>query len=141
MERKTKWKIFMALGIAAILSGVLLMVIFDRFDITGRITGIPGIIVGMGGGIFGASYATYYKLKDPLKANQIRIEENDERTQMINNMAKAKGFDVAMVAYIVLAVVFAIAGIDFYCLALYLIIGVAVVCSPAIFMHLYNKKL
>jgi hypothetical protein len=51
--------------------------------------------------------------KDPLLAKKEKINSKDERNMMIENMAKAKGFDLMIYIYSALLLTFALMGVSF----------------------------
>lgn len=59
---------------------------------------IAGVLIGVGGGLFGMSVSNLVMLhmerKHPELEKQKRIEQKDERNTMIRNRAKAKAGDI-----------------------------------------------
>ena len=66
-------------------------------DPQGIMRALPFLLVGFGCGIFGHGLGELLAKKaaesDPEMARQLEIAQTDERSVMIGNMAKAKGYD------------------------------------------------
>lgn len=93
--------ILLILGIAAVISAFF--VFKESLPKT-----ISGVIIGLGGGIISLSISNLFNInienKYPEQANKIKIENNDERNNMIRTKAKAKSGDV--VQWLVIAIAY-----------------------------------
>lgn len=69
----------------------------------GEIRTLPGILIGVGAGVFGLNLGVILQAKivesDPAAARRIEIEQRDERNQAINNIAKSRAFDAMVYIY------------------------------------------
>jgi len=100
------------LGIALLAAGGLGM----KLDWFGEIRGLPGVLIGVGAGVFGANLGVILQAKtverDPAAARRIEIEQRDERNQAINNIAKSRAFDAMVYIYAAAMLVCVLINVD-----------------------------
>lgn len=113
--RKTKNLAVALLGLLSIFAGLYLIRTIDEPQHIMRT--LPYLCIGIGIGLFGNGIAAFVNKKalekDPLLANQEKINSKDERNMMIENMAKAKSFDLMIYIYSALLLTFALMGVSF----------------------------
>ena len=108
-NKKIKIKIYSALTVFA-----AILVAIGRFVFTGDT--IPGLLIGMGAGLFGLSVAQIIVIviaeKNPEYKRKVSIEEKDERNIAINNKAKAEGFNAMGYIFTILMLIFVFLNAD-----------------------------
>ena len=82
----------------------------------GAIRVLPYLAIGIGCGLFGHGFSRSVSdmaiKSDPAAEKRVRIEENDERNNLIANKAKGRAFDMMTGVYGALMVAFGIMGVD-----------------------------
>ena len=85
-------------------------------DPQGIMQALPFILIGIGCGAFGYGVGEAVKCrvlrKHPDLARQQQIESQDERNQAIDNIAKAKAFDLMIYVFAALLIAFALMGAE-----------------------------
>ena len=101
---KARYWVIAILGLAAMIAGF-------KLAQGGTVSSpVPYLMLGLGAGAFGRGTGfllRHYSVKGSAEVEKrIRIEEQDERNQALNNRAKARAFDFAM--YIYMAIMLAL---------------------------------
>lgn len=136
---KAKYWIISLLGLAAIIAGFCLAKGGEAAS------PVPYVMLGLGAGAMGHGAGfllRQYSVRGCAEAEKrLRIEEQDERNQALNNRAKARAFDFAMYIYMALMLALAIMQISltvtFVLLAGYLAINGVYLY----YFYRYNKEM
>lgn len=136
---KAKYWIFVIAGMAAIIAGFCLAKVGEAAS------PVPYVMLGLGAGAMGHGAGfllRQYAVRGCAEAEKrLRIEEQDERNQALNNRAKARAFDFAMYIYMALMLALAIMQISltvtFVLLAGYLAINSVYLY----YFYRYNKEM
>ena len=87
------------IGLMLTIAGIILM--FVDLELLNK--ALPGVMVGIGSGMFGGCIGVYISrrlsIKYPGKAHQKEIEIKDERNIMIRDRAKSKAFTIMKYFY------------------------------------------
>lgn len=131
--KNKKIKLYAALTVIAVI-----LVAVGKFAFTGDT--IPGLLVGIGAGLFGLSVAQIFVImiaeKNPEYKRKVSIEEKDERNIAINNKAKAKGFDAMSFILTILMLIFVFLHAD---LSIILLLVFAYLLVYGVFIFYLNK--
>ena len=106
------------------------------------LSSLPYILIGIGSGVFGKSLDHVIKVLINRKtdtANQILIEENDERNVMLADKAKAKAFDLMLLMYGGLMLAFGIMKEDIRLIVAMVAVYI-VICGAVIAYRAYYDK-
>ena len=103
---KAKYWIISLLGLAAVVAGFILA----RMGVGSA--PLPYVLLGVGCGAFGWGAGELLRQwavrADPGLEKQIRIEQADERNQLVANKAKARAYDASVYIYSALMLCFAL---------------------------------
>lgn len=106
---------------------------------------LPYIFIGIGAGIFGQNFGIAFNLhamkKSPQLAKQKEIEEKDERNITIRNKAKAKAYDLMIMAFGALMLAFALMQVELEVVLSTVVVYLFVVFSNIYFINRYNKEM
>ena len=101
---------------------------------------LPGILIGVGCGVFGYHFGTIIQVivmkKNPKEARRVEIEQKDERNLWIMNTAKRKAFD-AMV-YIYATVMFICVLLNVSLTVILLLVGSYLLVYGIMIYHFYT---
>lgn len=114
MRKSIKDYFFTVLGL--VILGVSLYLIKSVPDPQGIMLRLPSVLIGIGSGLFGVGIGNLISHKvmknNPKLQKQHTINQNDERNVTINNLAKAKAFDLMTFMLGALMLSFAIMGTE-----------------------------
>lgn len=114
-------------------------------DSQGFIYTLPYLLIGIGSGIFGQNIGSALNIhamkKSPQLAKQHEIAEKDERNIAIITKAKAKAFDLMIIAFGVLLMVFALIQPDWKVILTFVVTYVFVIFSKTYFVVKYQKEM
>lgn len=114
-------------------------------DAQGIMRTLPYICVGIGAGIFGGNLGTAIKnqllKKDPNAARQMEIDIKDECNIAISNRAKAKAYDLMLMAYSALILAFALMQVDMYVVLTLIAVYLFVIFSMVFYISKYHKEM
>ncbi len=112
--KSTKYLLILAAGVLLFAGGFILLRLITEPE--GMMKALPFILIGIGCGTFGYGLGETVRIitlkKRPDLAKQLAIETNDERNQAINNLAKAKAFDITIYVFAALLLAFALMGTE-----------------------------
>ena len=136
-----KYFLIAALGLIILITGLVLIKWLP--DAEGTMKVLPFICVGAGAGIFGGSLGTaiknYILNKNQQVARQVEIEKKDERNITINNKSKAKAFDLMVIVFGALLLIFALMQVDVYAIILF-VAAYLFIISANIYYLVKNQK-
>ncbi|PQD97149.1 hypothetical protein CYL18_04555 [Pradoshia eiseniae] len=136
--KNKKIKIYLALTVLA-----AIFVAIGKFVITGNT--IPGLLIGIGAGLFGLSLAQIIVIaiaeKNPEYKRKASIEEKDERNIAINNNAKAKGFDAMGYILTILMLIFVFLNADLSIILLLVFAYLLVYGVFIFYLYKYSKEM
>ncbi|WP_026478356.1 hypothetical protein [Alkaliphilus transvaalensis] len=131
------------LGFVMMLVGLMLAIF--RTASHGIMLTLPYVCIGVGAGLFGGSLGGGIKKhllnKDPHTAKKIEIEEKDERNLVISYKAKAKAYDLMLVLFGGILLVFALMGIKTYAILLLVATYLFVIFSMVYYLNKYHKEM
>lgn len=111
----------------------------------GFIYTLPYLLIGIGSGIFGQNLGSALNIramkKSPQLAKQHEIAENDERNIAIITKSKAKAFDLMVIVFGVLMMVFALIQTDWKVILTFVIAYLFVLFSKIYFVVKYQKEM
>lgn len=114
MRKSTKDYFLTVLGL--VILGASLYLIKSVPDPQGIMLRLPSVLIGIGSGLFGVGVGNVISHKvmknNPKLQKQHTINQNDERNVTINNLAKAKAFDLMTFMLGALMLSFAIMGTE-----------------------------
>lgn len=103
---KAKYWIISLLGLAAVVAGFILA------RMGAGVAPLPYVLLGVGCGAFGWGAGELLRQwavrADPGLEKQLRIEQTDERNQLVANKAKARAYDASVYIYSALMLCFAL---------------------------------
>lgn len=106
---------------------------------------LPYVCVGIGTGVFGQNLGSVISIlalrKDPQSAKRVEIETKDERNTVIRDKAKAKAYDLMVMVFGALMLVFALMQVDMYLVLAFVIAYLFVVFSGVYYMSKYQKEM
>lgn len=141
MKRKTKYVIGTILGLILAVGGLFLMK--QELDTINK--AVPGIMIGIGSGVFGGSLGSFLGLiiskKYPEKAYQKEIEVKDERNIMIMNKAKSKAFSFIHYSFGPLLLIFVLMNVDLIIIILTVSAYLMLEGVMIFYMNKYSKEL
>ena len=136
--KNKKIKIYLALTVLA-----AIFVAIGKFVFTGNT--IPGLLIGIGAGLFGLSLAQIIVIaiaeKNPEYKRKASIEEKDERNIAINNNAKAKGFDAMGYILTILMLIFVFLNADLSIILLLVFAYLLVYGVFIFYLYKYSKEM
>ena len=131
---KAKYWIISLLGLAAVVAGFILA------RMGAGIAPLPYVLLGVGCGAFGWGAGELLRQwavrADPGLEKQIRIEQTDERNQLVANKAKARAYDASVYIYSALMLCFALMQVE---LAVILLLVGAYLLVVGISIYYYVK--
>ncbi|WP_127589288.1 hypothetical protein [Paenibacillus koleovorans] len=112
---KARYGIYLLFGLASVVAGI--MVWSYTIDVTSNmVQAIPYMIISIGSGVFGQgirlALKRYATKTAPHSAKQREIDEKDERNIAVRNHAKAKAFDLMLVAIGALLIAYTFTGVS-----------------------------
>jgi len=138
-----KYLVYSLIGFIVLAAGAILAKLTR--DTQGIMQTLPYIFIGIGAGVFGQNLGTVFNIhamkKDPQYAKQKEIAENDERNIVIRNKAKAKAYDLMVMAFGALMMAFALMKVDLVVVIAFVIVYMFVVFSNIYFISKYNKEM
>ncbi len=145
MQRNT-WIKHAAWGIAGLLlaaAGMTLLAIDKEAE--GMLRALPGIMTGVGCGLFGSKAGILLTQlaarKNPQLAKQQAIQEKDERNISINYQAKAKAYDLMIWVFAALMLGLALSGVTWPAVCFVAACYLFVVASHVYFLHTLHKTM
>jgi hypothetical protein len=151
MRRKQKMKnrniqkywLYSSLGFIILAIGAVLAKVTRNTE--GIMQTLPYIFIGIGAGIFGQNLGTAFSIlaakKDPKLAKEMEINEKDERIITIRNMAKAKAYDIMIMAFGALMMAFALMNVNWIVVLSFVAVYLFVIFSNIYFISKYSKEL
>lgn len=131
---KAKYWIISLLGLAAVVAGFILV------RMGAGVAPLPYVLLGVGCGAFGWGAGELLRQwavrADPGLEKQIRIEQTDERNQLVANKAKARAYDASVYIYSALMLCFALMQVE---LAVILLLVGAYLLVVGISIYYYVK--
>ena len=106
----TKYLLILAAGVLLFAGGFILLRLITEPE--GMMKALPFILIGIGCGTFGYGLGETVRIITLKKHPDLAIETNDERNQAINNLAKAKAFDITIYVFAALLLAFALMGTE-----------------------------
>lgn len=132
-----------ALGAALIVAGLILVVVIE--DPQRIMLALPFVLIGIGCGTLGGSVGELVRLRamerDPKLARSVKIEQKDERNQMVWARARAKAYDIMVLVHSALLIAFALIGVDVIAVVLLAVSYLLIVFSAVYYMVRYNKEM
>jgi Ca2+/Na+ antiporter len=151
MRRKKKMKnksiqkylVYSIIGFTILAGGAILAKLTR--DTQGIMQTLPYILIGIGAGVFGSNLGTvvnvYAMKKDPKLSKQKEIDEKDERNIEIRNKAKAKAYDLMVMAFGALMMAFALMEVNLEIVIAIVMVYLFVVLSNIYFINKYSKEM
>ena len=131
---KAKYWIISLLGLAAVVAGFILV------RMGAGIAPLPYVLLGVGCGAFGWGAGELLRQwavrADPGLEKQLRIEQTDERNQLVANKAKARAYDASVYIYSALMLCFALMQVE---LAVILLLVGAYLLVVGVSIYYYVK--
>ncbi|MDP4091037.1 MAG: hypothetical protein Q8930_17460 [Bacillota bacterium] len=114
-------------------------------DAQGIMETLPYIFIGIGAGVFGQNLGTFFNIramkKDPQLAKRKEIDVKDERNIAIRNKAKAKAYDLMVIAFGALMMAFALMEVSWAVVLAFVAVYLFVVFSNVYFINKYDKEM
>ena len=145
MQRNTwiKYAVWGTLGVLLAAAGMTLLAVDKEAD--GMLRALPGIMTGVGCGLFGSNTGVLLTRlaarKNPQLAKQQAILEKDERNISLNHQAKAKAYDLMIWVYGTLLLGLALIGTTGPAVGLVVAAYLIVVASHIYFLHTLHKTM
>jgi len=134
---------FAVFGFVMMIAGFVLAVSLP--DAQGIMLALPYVCIGVGAGIFGgnlgAAISNQLLKKHPNLAKQKEIGTKDERNIAIGDKAKAKAFDLTLIAYSALILAFAAMQVDMYVILAFVATYLFVIFSKVYYLNKYHKEM
>lgn len=138
-----KYAVFSIIGFLICATGLIL--VKSMPDAQGIMRTLPYICVGIGTGVFGQNLGTVISglalRKDPQSAKMIEIETKDERNTAIRNKAKGKAYDLMVMVFGALMLVFALMQVDMSLILAFVVAYLFVVFSGVYYLSKYQKEM
>lgn len=138
-----KYVVYSLIGFIIMASGAILAKLTRETQ--GIMQALPYIFIGIGAGVFGQNLGTAFNIramqKDPQLAKQKKIDEEDERNIAIRNKAKAKAYDLMVMAFGALMMAFALMEVNWVVIVSFVAVYLFVVFSNVYFVSRYNKEM
>ena len=136
---KAKYWIISLLGLAAVVAGFILA------RMGAGSAPLPYVLLGVGCGAFGWGAGELLRQwavrADPGLEKQLRIEQTDERNQLVANKAKARAYDASVYIYSALMLCFALMQVELAVILL-LVGAYLLVVGISIYYYVkYNREL
>ena len=145
MQRNTwiKYAVWGTLGVLLAAAGMTLLAVDKEAD--GMLRALPGIMTGVGCGLFGSNTGVLLTRlaarKNPQLAKQQAILEKDERNISLNHQAKAKAYDLMIWVYGTLLLGLALIGTTGPAVGLVVAAYLIVVAAHIYFLHTLHKTM
>lgn len=131
------------LGFVLLILGIALLIWIK--DVKGILLTLPYIFIGVGAGLFGGNLGTVMmnnRMKnDPAVAKQVEIESRDERNIAIHTKAKAKAYDLMIIVFSVLILIFSLMRVDVIVILSLISAYIFVMLSVLFYMNKYSKEM
>lgn len=138
-----KYWVYSFLGFLILATGAVLAKVTRNTE--GIMQTLPYIFIGIGAGIFGENLGTAFSIlaakKDPKLAKKMEINDKDERNITIRNMAKAKAYDIMVIAFGALMIAFALMNVNWIVILSFAAVYLFVIFSNIYFISKYNKEI
>ncbi len=142
-DKVGKYAVFSMIGFIICAAGIVL--IKSMPEATGIMRTLPYICIGIGTGVFGQNLGTVLSRlalrKDPQSAKRIEIETKDERNTAIRNKAKAKAYDLMVMVFGALMLVFALMQADLFVTLAFVAAYLFVIFSSVYYLSKYQKEM
>ncbi|MNC36090.1 hypothetical protein D3C75_845980 [compost metagenome] len=145
MQRKTwiKHAAWGTLGLLLAAAGMILLAADKEAE--GMLRALPGILTGVGCGLFGSNTGALLTRmaarKNPQLAKQQAILEKDERNISINNQAKAKAYDLMIWVFSALMLGLALSGVTWPAVCFVAACYLFVVAAHVYYLHTLHKTM
>lgn len=140
MKKSTVSIVFIFIGVLLFVGGLVSL----KVNMI-QIPALPYVCIGIGSGLFGQGMGEILKKRaiknKPEIAQQIEIEQNDERNIAIGNRAKAKAYDMMIFLYGALLLAFALMNIDWKVELLFVAAYLFVIGYGIYFRCKYDKEM
>lgn len=141
-DKIKKHVVFSIIGLIICVAGIVM--IKTILNPQGIMRTLPYICIGIGAGIFGQNLGSVISglalLKNP-KAAKIMEEEKDERSTAIRNQSKAKAYDLMVMVFGALMLVFALTQVDLTLILAFVAAYLFVIFSGVYYLAKYQKKM
>lgn len=138
-----KYIIFSAIGFIVMAAGAVLGKLTR--DSQGIFQTLPYIFIGIGAGVFGQNLGTVFNIRaarnNPKLAKQKEIEEKDERNISIRYRAKARAYDLMVMVFGALMMLFAMLEVNWTVVVAIVIAYLFIIFSNVYFINKYNKEM
>ena len=138
-----KYLLFLLIGLIIFIVGAVLTK-FTKY-LPETIQTLPFILIGIGAGVFGQNLGNlinlYLMKKNPQLAQVQKIEAQDERNITITNKAKAKAYDLMVIAFGILLLMLSLMNVALTTILALVITYLLVVFSNIYFINKYSKEL
>jgi hypothetical protein len=135
-DNRNKYLVGLILGVITFIAGAIIM----KLDLEFVNKALPGVLVGVGAGVFGGCGGTYVRLsilkKHPAEAHKYEIEEKDERNVMLRDKAKSKAFSVMELIYCILMLIFTLLNVEL--VAILIFVAFYLFGEGVMFYYLYK---
>ncbi len=139
----SKYLLFLLIGLIIFIVGAVLTK-FTKY-LPETMQTLPFILIGIGAGVFGQNLGNlinlYLMKKNPQLAQVQKIEAQDERNITITNKAKAKAYDLMVIAFGILLLMLSLMNIDLTTILALVITYLLVVFSNIYFINKYSKEI
>lgn len=145
MQRNTwiKYAVWGTIGLLLAIAGVTLLAVGTEAQ--GILRALPGIMTGLGCGLFGSKAGILLtKLaarKNPQLAKQQAILEKDERNISLNHQAKAKAYDLMIWVFGALMLGLALSGVTWPAVCFVAACYLFVVAAHVYYLHTLHKTM
>lgn len=141
MNNKKKGYLLSVLGIALIFTALYFFINFRSTE--NSLFNLTYILLGIGSGIFGhglGELIIVYSKNQNLKKS-INIQKNDERTIAINNLSKAKAYDVMIYIFSALIMIMAFMNINPVAVIISVSAYLFIIFTNVFYKIKYNKEM
>lgn len=141
MNNKKKGYLLSVLGIALIFTALYFFINFRSTE--NSLFNLTYILLGIGSGIFGhglGELIIVYSKNQNLKKS-INIQKNDERTIVINNLSKAKAYDVMIYIFSALIMIMAFMNINPVAVIISVSAYLFIIFTNVFYKIKYNKEM
>ncbi|HOO76033.1 MAG TPA: hypothetical protein PLS66_12125 [Tepiditoga sp.] len=141
MNTKKKGYLLSVLGIALIFTALYFFINFRSTE--NSLFNLTYILLGIGSGIFGhglGELIIVYSKNQNLKKS-INIQKNDERTIAINNLSKAKAYDVMIYIFSALIMIMAFMNINPVAVIISVSAYLFIIFTNVFYKIKYNKEM
>lgn len=141
MNTKKKGYLLSVLGIALIFTALYFFINFRSTE--NSLFNLTYILLGIGSGIFGhglGELIIVYSKNQNLRKS-INIQKNDERTIVINNLSKAKAYDVMIYIFSALIMIMAFMNINPVAVIISVSAYLFIIFTNVFYKIKYNKEM